>query len=58
MMDKATVEKLALLYVEKNLAIGDSPLRALELFEEAQNAIKKELGDRLSKHVSSSAWSL
>lgn len=48
------IQKLALIYVEKNLAAGDSPLRALELFEEAQSAIKKENGERITKRIASS----
>lgn len=57
-MVKEITQKLALIYVEKNLAAGDPPLRALELFEEAQGAIEKACNERTSKHISSPDWGL
>lgn len=47
-MNKETIHDLALLYVEKNLAPGDSPEKACELYNKADQEIRKAGGKQFN----------
>lgn len=47
-MNQDIIEKLALIYVEKNLAPGDSPEKAVELYKKADQEIRKAMGKRFT----------
>lgn len=47
-MNKEVIEKLALIYVEKNLVAGDGPEKAVELYMKADQEIRKASGNRFN----------
>lgn len=47
-MKSEVIEKLALLYVEKNLTSGDSPEKAVDLYMKADQEIRKAAGKQFN----------
>lgn len=47
-MNKEIIEKLAVIYVEKNLVAGDGPEKAVDLYTTAEQAIRKVIGKRFN----------
>ena len=56
-MKTELIDKLALIYVEKNLDPGMPATDALRLYQTAQKDIQKALGDQLNKHVNDGTFS-
>lgn len=57
-MKTELIEKLALIYVQANLANGDPPTKAYELYEAATKEIKSKISAGVDNRTLSKDWSL